>query len=55
MVAHSCNHGYLEGGDGRIQVQGQPRQRLAKKKKPGLLVLTCGLNHLGGSGRRIVV
>jgi hypothetical protein len=27
VVAHACNPSYLEGRVGRIEVQGQPRQK----------------------------
>jgi hypothetical protein len=58
MVVHTYTSSYLSGRDRRIQVCGQPRQKLVKtylKNKLGMVACACGPIHSGGRIRRTEV
>jgi hypothetical protein len=52
MVAHTSNPSSKESGDGRIKVQGQPREKVNKtlfpKTKIGVVAYICNLSYMAG-------
>jgi hypothetical protein len=58
MAFHIYNANYSRGRDRRIEVGGQPWEKLVRhylKNKPGMVVHTCNATYLGSRGRRIMV
>jgi hypothetical protein len=58
MVEHACNSTYAGGGDGRMLVQDQPKQKLSEflaQKKAGCGSYNFNLSYSGGGSRRVPV